>query len=129
MCDVTFDDVYIYTHHVEHFPFSAYLKTIYTYKKKLLQNNIPVYIIHCDLVWTNKSIDVRKAFDVVRQDSLCRKLYNQVDSHSWRFLKENLHTLAHVRSNGMLGDPFEVTQGVGQGKRKNSLHSLLQGLC
>ena len=30
--------------------------------------------------------------------------------------QENLHTLAHVRSNGMLGDPFEVTQGVGQGK-------------
>ena len=66
----------------------------------------PLYVV---------TIDIRKAFDVVRQDSLGRKLYNQVDSHSWRFLKENLHTLAHVRSNGMLGDPFEVTQGVGQG--------------
>ena len=60
--------------------------------------------------------DVRKAFDVVRQDSLTRKLFNHVDSHSWKFVIQNLATLAHVKLTGTLGDSFNALQGVGQGK-------------
>jgi len=62
------------------------------------------------------TVDVRKAFDVVRQDSLCHKLYHLVDSHSWKVIRQNLHTIARVKLRDSLGEPFDVGQGVGQGK-------------
>ena len=80
------------------------------------------------------ALDVRKAFDVVNQDSLCRKLNNHLDSQSWKFVQQNLKTEARVKLQGNLGVPFLVKQGVGQGKifsthaYKVYIHDLLDRL-
>ena len=62
------------------------------------------------------TLDVRKAFDVVCQDSLLRKLHSITDSNSWAFMESNLQTSARVRLQHRYGDSFPVHQGVGQGK-------------
>ena len=67
----------------------------------------PLYVI---------ALDVRKAFDVVDHSSLLRKLYHQTDSPTWRYIHRNLKTSARVRLGGSYGRPFDVNQGVGQGK-------------
>ncbi len=68
---------------------------------------MPIYLV---------TLDVQKAFDVVHHDSLLRKAYNQhPDAHLWPIMEQNLKT-QKVRLQGQFGDPFPVTQGVGQGK-------------
>jgi hypothetical protein len=72
-----------------------------------LDSKTPLYLL---------ALDVRKAFDVVRHGSLCRKLYDQLDAYSWKFIRRNLLTLAQVKLSNLLGENFCVEQGVGQGK-------------
>ena len=67
----------------------------------------PLYVI---------ALDVRKAFDVVDHSSLLGKLYHHTDSPTWRYIHRNLKTSARVRLGGSYGRPFDVNQGVGQGK-------------
>ena len=64
------------------------------------------------------TLDVRKAFDVVCQDSLLRKLHTVsiTDSNSWAYMESNLQTSVRVRLQHRYGDSFPVHQGVGQGK-------------
>ncbi len=87
-----------------------------------LDRKTPIYLL---------ALDVKKAFDVVRHDSLCHKLYSQMDPFSWKFIKQNLKTSAQVRLQGDFGTPFTTEQGVGQGKilsthcYKNYINNLL----
>ena len=67
----------------------------------------PLYVI---------ALDVRKAFDIVDHSSLLRKLYHQTDSPTWRYIHQSLKTSARVQLGGSYGRPFDVNQGVGQGK-------------
>ena len=68
----------------------------------------PLYII---------TLDVRKAFDVVDHGSLLRKLFFLgIDLHSLQFIANNLRTQVKVKLQNSYGEPFQINQGVGQGK-------------
>jgi hypothetical protein len=92
-----------------------------------IDTKTPLYVI---------TLDVKKAFDVVCQTSLLRKLFNITDVNSWRFIQNSLQTISCVRLMDKFGDQFQVKQGVGQGKILsthnykvyiNNLLNLLQG--
>lgn len=54
------------------------------------------------------SANVRKAFDVVCNDSLSRKLFHMVDHHRWNFIYQNLKSSVQVKLDGLLGNSFDI---------------------
>ena len=70
------------------------------------------------------TLDACKAFDVVWQDSLLRKMFNTgVQGNLWWSVR-NLYAGAQsvVKWNGKVSSPFEIKQGVRQGGILSTLH-------
>ena len=70
------------------------------------------------------TLDACKAFDVVWQDSLLRKIYNVgIQGSLWVCLK-NLYrgAFSTVKWQGQVSEPFEIKQGVRQGGILSTLH-------
>ena len=69
------------------------------------------------------TLDACKAFDVVWQDSLLRKIHNGIQGKLWLCLS-NLYKGAHstVKWQGIVSPSFEIKQGVRQGGILSTLH-------
>ncbi len=80
-----------------------------------LDKRQPVYVA---------ALDSRKAFDVVNHTLLKKKLYSvNQDPRLWRLEEQMLDGLsAKVRVGTALSEPFNIKQGVGQGKVLSPMH-------
>ena len=86
------------------------MQHLYSQNVSLNQKNLKQ-----DLLLT--TLDTQKAFDVVDQNSLLRKLYlDGVHGDDWLLLKDLYSDCSsRVKWAGQLSDPFFIDQGVRQG--------------